>query len=108
MTQEATKRWGLVGGFGGVAFEGYVLSVCGGEWRWRVFTSTCAHVCMEVRGWCLVFHSLSVTCSNFLRIGTFHPGEKFLKTQKVLEGVPYDSGIKELMSLRKSLRPLPM
>lgn len=30
MTQEATRRWGLVGGFGGVAFEGYVLGVHGG------------------------------------------------------------------------------
>lgn len=32
MTQEATRRWGLVGEFGGVAFEGYVL-VCMEEWK---------------------------------------------------------------------------
>lgn len=74
MTQEATRRWGLVGEFGGVAFEGYILGVHGGM-EIGVFTSICAHVCMKVRGWCTVSHGHSLPqCSNFLGTETFHPG----------------------------------
>lgn len=71
--------------WGGVAFERY-LSVYGGM-EMGVFTCICAHVCMEVRGWCTVSHGHSLPqWSNFLGTETFHPGEQFLKTQKVAEG----------------------
>lgn len=93
MTQEATRRWGLVGEFGGVAFEGYILGVHGGM-EIGVFTGICAHVCMKVEVGVLYLtdtlcHNVAISLELKLSILEAVPKDsescrrRFLMTQEV-------------------------
>ena len=64
----------------------HALSVCGDGW---VHMYMCTYVRGHntyVRGWRHLSFTVTLLGFNFLLIETFHPGEKFPKTQKVLEG----------------------